>query len=149
VKNDISIKFEKGVFLISARIPVARAREAIEKIFGELNAQLLGEEQMTAGQTANAAPKLLNEKDAAKYIGRSVSFLRTCRYKAKRGQTDAGPKYIRIGNKFIAYPVKDLDNWLDNNQRFSTFFEEKVCAGSHQILPFPALSDEREVMKNA
>jgi hypothetical protein len=149
VSNNVSIRFEKGVFRISAEIPVTRAREAIESIVGELNSQLLGEDQFAAGQTAKVAPKVLDEKDAAKYIGRSVSFLRTCRYKGRRGELDAGPKYIRLRNKFIAYPVTDLDEWLSHNERFSTCFEEKVYAESRKIVPFTPHCGESEVMSDA
>jgi hypothetical protein len=149
VANSVKIRFEKGVFQISAEIPVTRAREAIESIVGELSSQLLGEEQIAAGQAVKVAPKVLCEKDAAKYIGRSVSFLRTCRYKAKRGELNAGPKYIRLRNKFIAYPVKDLDDWLEHNERFSTCFEEKAYAESRKIVPFTPRRGESEVVQNA
>ncbi|MDR1516401.1 MAG: hypothetical protein LBS45_11975 [Synergistaceae bacterium] len=147
--NNVSIRFEKGVFRISAEIPVTRARETIESIVGELNSQLLGEDQFVTGQTVKVAPKMLDEKEAAKYIGRSVSFLRTCRYKAKRGELNAGPKYIRLRNKFIAYPVKDLDDWLNHNQRFSTCFEEKVYAEGRRVVTLPGLSGESEVISDA
>jgi hypothetical protein len=149
VANNVNIRFERGVFRISAEIPVTRAREAIESIVDELNSQVLGEDQLVIDQTVKAAPKVLCEKDAAKYIGRSVSFLRTCRYKARRGESDAGPKYIRLRNKFIAYTVKDLDDWLNHNQRFSTCFEEKVYAESRKIVPFSAPSGESEAVQNA
>jgi hypothetical protein len=147
--DNINIRFEKGVFRISAEIPVTKAREAIESIVSELSSRLLGEERPEKGLSLNAAPKTLDEKDAAKYIGRSVSFLRTCRYKARRGEPGGGPKYIRIRNKFIAYPVKELDEWLNQSQLFSTCLEEKVYAGRRQILEFPAAPRKAEVVQNA
>ena len=147
--NNISIAFEKGVFRISAEIPVARAKEAIESIVGELNSQLLGEECLAAGQTAKVAPRALCEKDAAKYIGRSVSFLRTCRYKARRGEMDAGPRYIRVRGKFIMYPVKELDAWLERNRLFATCLEERIYSEGCEIVDFPEIQTDCEVTPNA
>jgi hypothetical protein len=146
--NSINIRFEKGVFQISAEIPVAGAREAIGSFIGELNSQILGEEGPADGQSWDISPKLLNERDAAKYIGKSVSFLRTCRYKAKRGKTDAGPRYIRVRNKFILYPVKELDDW-SSRRLFSTCLEEKIYAASGDIVNFPVPQNRNEVISNA
>ena len=131
--NNTNIRFEKGVFRISAEIPVAGAREAIDSLICELNLQLLGEERSAGGQQVNVAPKLLNERDAARYIGKSVSFLRTCRYKTKQGEIDAGPRYVRLRSKFILYPVKELDDWLNRNRLFSSCMEERIYAENCEI----------------
>ncbi|MDR0764627.1 MAG: hypothetical protein LBE65_03435 [Synergistaceae bacterium] len=146
--NNINIRFEKGVFQISAEIPVAGAREAIESFMWELNSQILGEERSADGQSSNITPKMLNERDAAKYIGKSVSFLRTCRYKAKRGEMDTGPRYIRVRNKFILYPIKELDDW-SSRRLFSTCLEEKIYAASCEIMNFPVSQSKDEVVSNA
>jgi hypothetical protein len=69
--SNINIRFEKGVFHVSAEIPVVAAKESIESLVCDLNSQLLGEEQTVSGQLVKIAPKMLNERDAAKYIGRS------------------------------------------------------------------------------
>ena len=47
----------------------------------------------------------LRERDAARYIGMSVAFLRQARMRAR------GPAYFRIGRS-IRYRVSDLDVWL-------------------------------------
>jgi hypothetical protein len=147
--NNIGIHFEKGVFRVSAEIPVAGAKEAIELLVCELNLQLLGDEKGPAGQPANIPPKMLNERDAAIYIGRSVSFLRTCRYKAKRGEADAGPRYVRLRNKFILYPVKELDDWLNRNRLFSSCLEEKIYAENCEIVELPILENRKKAVPNA
>jgi hypothetical protein len=149
VSGNIDIRFEKGVFHISAEIPVAAAKESIESLVCELNSQLLGEEQTVSGQSAKIAPKMLNESDAARYIGRSPSFLRSCRYKSKRGKTNSGPKYVRYLDKLIFYPVKELDDWLNRSRLFSTCLEEKICSEVDEILKFPISPSEGEVISNA
>jgi hypothetical protein len=149
VPNNINIHFEKGVFQVSAEIPVAGAKEAIETLVCELNLQLLGEERSTVAQSEKIPPKLLNEHDAAIYIGRSVSFLRTCRYKAKQGEINAGPRYVRLRNKFILYPVKELDDWLDRNRLFSSCLEEKIYADDCEIVEFPVSENKKKASQNA
>ena len=147
--NNINIHFEKGVFRISAEIPVAGAREAIDSLVSELNLQLLGEERSSVGQSANMPPKMLNERDAAKYIGRSVSFLRVCRYKTKQGEIDAGPRYVRLRNKFILYPVNELDDWLNRNHLFGSCLEEKIYAENREIVESPASENRKKAIRNA
>jgi hypothetical protein len=149
MESNISIRFEKGVFQISAEIPVAKAREAIESFVGELSAQLLGEELPASGKSLNIAPRLLNERDAARYIGRSVSFLRTCRNKAKRGETDPGPRYVRHLGKLIFFPVKELDDWLNRNSLFRTRLEEKTCIEGGQVTIPQIPETKSEVIQNA
>jgi hypothetical protein len=114
----------------------------------ELNSQILGEEWSADGQSWNITPKMLNERDEAKYIGKSISFLRTCRYKAKRGEMDTGPRYIRVRNKFILYPIKELDDW-SSRRLFSTCLEEKIYAASCEIMNFPVSQSKDEVVSNA
>jgi hypothetical protein len=46
------------------------------------------------------------EREAARYIDMSVSFLRQARRHARE------PTHLRIGTS-IRYPIKDLDAWLD------------------------------------
>lgn len=50
--------------------------------------------------------KTIQERDAARYIGMSVAWLRQGR---QRGR---GPAYIQAG-RAIRYRVSDLDAWLD------------------------------------
>ena len=56
--------------------------------------------------------KVLNEREAADYIGMSSSYLRHDRcHGATRGRTP-GPVFIKIG-KVVRYQLKDLDDWLN------------------------------------
>jgi hypothetical protein len=106
--NNISIHIEGGYLWISGQIPVASAGAEIDSFIQELKFQLFGENQPKNDHPKPLAPKDLNEKDAAKYIGRSVSFLRDCRYKGKKSGQERGPKYTRDSERCIRYPVK---NW--------------------------------------
>ena len=47
------------------------------------------------------------EKEAAKYIGYSVHWLRLARRQGR------GPRYLKIQNA-VRYRLKDLDEWLDS-----------------------------------
>jgi hypothetical protein len=51
----------------------------------------------------------LRERDAAKYIGLSVGFLRASRI----GRCE-GPAYVRAG-RAVLYRIADLDEWLQRN----------------------------------
>ena len=59
---------------------------------------------------ATIRPELNNvitEKDAARYLSRSRSFLRIAR------MHDRGPAYVRLGTRAIGYRLKDLDSYLE------------------------------------
>jgi len=64
-----------------------------------------------AAQTATglAAPPLLHEADAARYIGMSIAFLRQARMRAR------GPAFFRIGRS-VRYRFADLDAWLSERR---------------------------------
>lgn len=51
------------------------------------------------------------EKEAAIYIGMSVSFLRQSRSNGDRVNRTPGPRYVRIG-RAVRYLKDDLDSWL-------------------------------------
>jgi hypothetical protein len=127
VANNISINFEGGYFQITGRISVAGAAENFESFIRELKFQLFGEDAPEDESAATKlAPKDLNEKDAARYIGRSVSLLRSYRYKGKGAGKDIGPKYTRDSGRYIRYPVNELDNWLEARQLYSACCEEQI-----------------------
>ena len=121
--KNIEINIDGGYLRINGRIPVATASEELESFVRELKFQLFGEKSKE-GQSENFAPKDLNEKDAARYIGRSVSFLRTCRYEERKGMRDKGPKYTRDSARCIRYPVKELDKWLQSKRLYTMCREE-------------------------
>ena len=58
----------------------------------------------------------LNEREAAAYIGMSVSYLRLSRM---RGSTkcQSAPPFVRMG-KVIRYLPHDLDDWLESRREF-------------------------------
>jgi len=56
-------------------------------------------------------PELTNvvtERDAARYLARSRSFLRIARMHGR------GPAYIRLGTRAIGYRLADLDAYLNS-----------------------------------
>ncbi len=64
----------------------------------------------TPTATPNTWPELTNiltERDAARYLARSRSFLRIARMHGR------GPDYIRLGSRAIGYRLRDLDAWLE------------------------------------
>lgn len=58
---------------------------------------------------------VLNESEAAKYIGMSQSFLRQDRMNGFRKNRTKGPAFIRVGRN-IRYHLSDLDSWLDEHR---------------------------------
>lgn len=60
----------------------------------------------------NIEPRALSEKQAACYIGMSVSFLQKDRMDGVLRSRTAGPKWARIGKRII-YLRNDLDVWLE------------------------------------
>jgi hypothetical protein len=126
VPNSISIHIEGGYLQISGQIPVVNAGVEIESFIRELKFQLFGNSQMKDAQLASLSPRDLDEKDAARYIGRSVSFLRDCRYGGKNKDKNQGPKYTRVSKRCIRYPVRELDKWLENCQLYGSCCEEEV-----------------------
>lgn len=56
----------------------------------------------------------IRTKDAAQYVGLSVSTLSKMRL---RGD---GPTYCKNGPRAVAYRIADLDAWLTANRRQST-----------------------------
>ena len=59
---------------------------------------------------------LMNDKDAAKYLGLSVATLRAWRYRQAAGQ-DQGedyPPYCKLGAA-VRYKRTDLDDWVNRN----------------------------------
>lgn len=59
---------------------------------------------------------LLNDKDAAKYLGLSVATLRAWRYRQASGEAENQdlPPYCRLGSA-IRYRREDLDEWVNRN----------------------------------
>jgi len=56
-------------------------------------------------------PACMRTPEAARYVGLSVSSL------MKMRMTDAGPPFLRVGTKAVAYRQADLDAWLETRVR--------------------------------
>ena len=59
--------------------------------------------------------RLLNQEDAAKYIGVSGSFLAIDRMNGFREKRTKGPNPIRFGRK-VMYDLEDLNAWIEANK---------------------------------
>ena len=59
--------------------------------------------------------EVLTEKEAAKYIGMSCSFLNQDRINSYRKNRTHGPAFMKLGRS-IRYHKKDLDDWLNKNR---------------------------------
>lgn len=57
--------------------------------------------------------RALNEREAAAYIGMSVSYLRRDRHEGPTGNRTPGPRWRQIGARTIRYMREDLDAWLE------------------------------------
>jgi hypothetical protein len=57
----------------------------------------------------------INEKEAAEYLGVSVSFLRQTRSARKRSSMIEGPPWIQYG-RAIRYDLDDLSRWRDSHR---------------------------------
>lgn len=55
--------------------------------------------------------EVLNEKQAAEYIGMSVSYLQHDRC---YGNKNPGPPYLKLGRS-IRYRLSDLNDWLERH----------------------------------
>lgn len=56
--------------------------------------------------------RALSEREAARYIGMSRSFLAQSRMDGPRANRTPAPPFIRIGRS-VRYLLDDLDGWLD------------------------------------
>ena len=76
----------------------------------------LGPPQQYLAPSSKPTSKRLHRKQAAEYLGVSLSWLDKARL------TGLGPIYIRIGGKGgrVVYDSGDLDEFLQNNRRQST-----------------------------
>ncbi|MCP3680654.1 MAG: helix-turn-helix domain-containing protein [Gammaproteobacteria bacterium] len=64
--------------------------------------------------TVKVSPRGFHERDAARYIGMSVSFLRKGRMEGMIPGRTPGPRWAKIGKRII-YLREDLDTWLDTH----------------------------------
>lgn len=65
----------------------------------------LSKDQSDADWRKDAARRILNEAEAARYLGISRSWLRQLRQKG------GGPAYHRLGRR-VGFALEDLSDWL-------------------------------------
>lgn len=60
---------------------------------------------------------LLSEKEAAEYIGISISLLRQARRGCFKDQPNRiqAPPYIKLG-RIIRYKITDIDKWIEDKR---------------------------------
>ncbi|GMV07924.1 MAG: hypothetical protein AMXMBFR53_41990 [Gemmatimonadota bacterium] len=63
--------------------------------------------------------RLLNEAEAARFLGVEPLFLRTRRVRG------GGPKYMRLGHRTVRYAPADLREWLRERTFVATTEERK------------------------
>ena len=59
--------------------------------------------------------RAVNDREAAAYIGMSVSFLRKSRMEGDRQNRTPGPPFLKIGRS-VRYLTDVLDMWLEQNR---------------------------------
>lgn len=120
----INITVDKGFLRVLGEIPATSTREEMEAFIAEINWQLLGDKNCPKTPSFGLSVKEFTEAEAAIYIGRSKSFLRSCRLEGKKGKRPRGPKYTRTSSRAIRYPVEELDKWLASRNLYEAKCEE-------------------------
>ena len=59
--------------------------------------------------------RLITEREAARYIGMSPSFLAKSRMNGTLPRHTPGPPFLKIGRS-VRYDVRELDAWLDEHR---------------------------------
>ena len=120
----IDVHIEKGNLKITGEIPVTSSAEELKAFVGEIKLQLLGDMDIENLPSSGIIRHDLTEAEAARYIGRSKSFLQKCRRDGRNGGRLRGPKYTRDSQRIIRYPVDELDKWLASRNRYQAGCEE-------------------------
>lgn len=71
--------------------------------------------------------KLLNSKEAAKYLGVSEGMLRISRHTGELFKGVPGPKYLKLGTA-VRYPIQSLDEWIQSHHQFRNNAEVAIGA---------------------
>ena len=120
----INVSVDKGFLRVIGEISIASSKEELEAFVAEIHGKLLGDKEFSKAPSFGLATKELCEADAAIYIGRSKSFLRSCRREGKKGKRPRGPKYTRDSVRSIRYPIEELDKWLASRALYEASCEE-------------------------
>ena len=78
-------------------------------------------------------PYVLSEKEAARFIGMSRSFLQKDRMNGKLENRTPGPKWIKLGRR-VAYPVQYLKEWVHANEVIGENVDQSVPAENSEFL---------------
>lgn len=87
----------------------------------------------------------VNEKEAATYLGVSVSSLRRWRW------IGGGPKYLKLGSR-VVYQLTELDSWQADRLRCSTSDQGKETGKLYSLeqkRKFLQMRPERSTRKSA
>jgi len=64
-------------------------------------------------EAAVTLPRLMNQRDLAGYIGKSVAWCERARWAGE------GPRFIKLG-RHVRYRADDVLAWIESNSRTST-----------------------------
>jgi hypothetical protein len=118
MESAINVSVDKGCLRLVGEIPVASSKEDLEVFVLDIKQKLLGDRKMPRLPSFGLAKRELTEAEAAIYIGRSKSFLRKCRAEGNAGGCRRGPKYTRVSERTIRYPIDELDKWLASRAKY-------------------------------
>lgn len=57
--------------------------------------------------TKNYSDKLINEREAASFLGYSIRALQNWRYRG------GGPRFVKVSARSVRYRLKDLIDWIE------------------------------------
>jgi hypothetical protein len=69
-------------------------------------------------------PRLLTEKEAARFLGVSMSYLRKSRCEGRRLGRTPPPRFVRVGGR-VFYRLADLEQWLSELESFECLLEAR------------------------
>jgi hypothetical protein len=115
----VNISVYEGYLRLVGEIPLTSSEEDLENFMSEISLQLLGHKQKPKLPSFGIERKELTEAEAAVYIGRSRSFLRRCRIYGKVGTCYRGPKFTKYGKRTTRYPIDELDEWLESQEKYA------------------------------
>ena len=119
----VDVYIDKGNLIISGELPVSCGLDELEAFIAEIRLKLLGDREQ-APTPQSIVKHELTEGEAAKYIGKSKSFLRRCRRDGRVNGCQRGPCYTRDTERTIRYPIGELDKWLASRELYQVSCEE-------------------------
>lgn len=97
---------------------LSRIADALERISFAMEKPQ--EQHREMPPSPHPASNMMNEKDAAKYLGMSVAWFQ------RKRVTGGGPPFSKVGQS-VRYSLRDLDYWLQyNTVAHTTEWSERV-----------------------